>query len=121
MTTRNTRQRQARSVARGALLSLALTALAAAEVMDGGDYLRHIDRNGDGRIDLGEYLEWMSYAFDQRDSNHDGVLEPRELPGGHGNPVSRERHRTDLTERFRRQDADGDGYLSATELLAPPR
>ena len=40
---------------------------------------------------------------------------------GKGKPVSLEAHRQRLAERFRRQDANGDGYLDAKELSAPPR
>ncbi|WP_331716767.1 calcium-dependent protein kinase 21 [Stenotrophomonas sp. MMGLT7] len=80
-----------------------------------------MDRDGDGRVGLEEYLAWMSYGFDQRDRNGDGVLDGDELLGGRGQPVTRLQHRAALAERFHRQDADGDGYLSARELLAPPR
>ena len=68
-----------------------------------------------------EYLAWMSYAFDQRDADHDGVLQGEELPGRRGKPITRAAHRATLIERFARQDANGDGFLSARELLAPPR
>ncbi|MFT4246868.1 MAG: EF-hand domain-containing protein [Pseudomonas sp.] len=102
-------------------LALVLARPAAAQVADTDDYLRRIDRDGDGRIGLDEYLDWMSHGFDQRDRDHDGVLDATELPGGRGNPVTRARHRAALAERFSRQDADGDGYLSARELQAPPR
>ena len=44
-----------------------------------------------------------------------------ELPGGKGPAITREMHRARLAERFRRQDANGDGYLDARELAAPPR
>ena len=96
-------------------------AMASAQVTDSGEYLKRMDTDGDGRVSLSEYLDWMSYAFDQRDRNGDGVLSVDELPGGRGKPVTREQHRATLTERFRKQDANGDGYLSAKELLAPPR
>jgi len=101
---------------------LALAAAGAqAQVTDSNEYLKRMDTDGDGRVSLGEYLAWMSYAFDQRDRNHDGTLSADELPGGRGKPVTRADHVATLTERFRKQDANGDGYLSAKELLAPPR
>lgn len=96
-------------------------AACAQAVQDTGDYLRRMDRNGDGRIDLDEYLAWMSYGFDARDGDGDGMLTGAELPGGAGPAVTREQYRARLIERFHRQDANGDGYLSARELLAPPR
>lgn len=86
-----------------------------------GGYLQRMDRDGDGRVSLDEYLAWMSYAFDARDLDHDGVLSPAELPGGRGKPVTRAQHQATLTARFRKQDSNGDGYLSAKELAAPPR
>jgi hypothetical protein len=103
-------------------LGLALLAGGAhAQVTDSGEYLKRMDTDGDGRVSLTEYLAWMSYAFDQRDRNGDGVLTPDELPGGRGKPVTRDEHIATLTARFKKQDANGDGYLSAKELLAPPR
>lgn len=116
-----TGRRLARRPVYWALLGLGLAGAATAQLADTGEYLRRMDRDGDGRISLDEYLDWMSYAFDQRDRNHDGVLDASELPGGRGAPVTRAQHRATLAERFRRQDADGDGHLSARELLAPPR
>ncbi|MDQ1091142.1 Ca2+-binding EF-hand superfamily protein [Xanthomonas sacchari] len=84
-------------------------------------YLQRMDRNGDGRVSLDEYLAWMSYAFDARDRDHDGVLSPAELPGGRGPPITRAQHLATLSARFRKQDTNGDGYLSARELAAPPQ
>ena len=63
----------------------------------------------------------MSYAFDARDANRDGVLTPDELPGGKGQPLTREQHRERLAATFRKQDVNRDGYLSARELAAPPQ
>lgn len=105
-----------------ALLALAAAGFgAAAQVSSTADYLQRMDRDGDGRIGLDEYLAWMSYAFDERDRDGDGVLSAAELPGGRGQPLTRAQHRATLTARFRKQDADGNGYLSARELAAPPR
>lgn len=92
-----------------------------AQVERTGDYLARMDADGDGRVSQAEYLAWMGYAFEQMDRNQDGVLAADELPGGKGQPVSRETHRQRLIERFRRQDVDGNGYLDAKELSAPPR
>ena len=85
------------------------------------DYMSRMDADGDGRIALSEYVDWMSYAFDARDADRDGVLAAGELPGGKGQPIAREQHRQRLTERFARQDANHDGWLDAQELAAPPR
>lgn len=95
--------------------------VAQAQVQDSQQYLQRMDTDGDGRVSRDEYLAWMSYAFDQRDLDHDGVLQGDELPGRRGKPITRAAHRATLIERFARQDANGDGSLSARELLAPPR
>lgn len=94
---------------------------AGAQVTATGDYLQRMDADADGRVSLDEYLAWMSYAFDRMDRNGDGVLSADELPGSKGKPVTREQHRRQLVERFRKQDVDADGYLNARELAAPPR
>ncbi|WP_296281586.1 hypothetical protein [Pseudoxanthomonas sp.] len=104
------------------LLVLALLPAAAfAQVTATGDYLARMDGDGDGRVSLIEYQTWMSYAFEGMDRNRDGVLSLDELPGGRGKPVTREAHLAQLADRFKRQDADGNGFLSAKELAAPPR
>jgi hypothetical protein len=104
-----------------ALVALSLPTIAAAQVSATDEYLVRMDSDQDGRIALGEYQAWMSYAFEGMDRNHDGILMPDELPGGRGQPISLVEHRDTLAERFRRQDADRDGYLNAQELAAPPR
>lgn len=105
-----------------AALALALAAApAAAQVAATSEYLERMDTDGDGRVSLDEYLDWMGYAFDRMDRNGDGVLSADELPGGRGKPVTRAGHRARLTDRFNRQDANGDGFLDARELAAPPR
>lgn len=86
-----------------------------------GDYLQQVDDNADGRISPDEYIAWMSYGFDAMDRNRDGVLQAAEQPGGRGKPLSRAEHRDNLLERFRKQDANRDGFLSAKEMAAPPR
>ena len=104
-------------------LAAALAALpgpAGAQVERTGDYLAKMDVDGDGRISPAEYVAWMGYAFERMDRNGDGVLSPDEQPGGKGRPLRLDEHRQRLAERFRRQDANGDGWLDARELAAPP-
>ena len=104
------------------LLALLLLPLAAtAQVQRSSDYLAKMDRDGDGRVSLAEYLDWMSYAFERMDRNGDGVLAADEQPGNRGIAITREQHRAQLTERFRKQDSNRDGFLDARELAAPPR
>jgi Ca2+-binding EF-hand superfamily protein len=85
------------------------------------EYLSKMDVDGDGKVSLSEYQDWMSYAFDAMDRNHDGVLSSAEQPGGRGKPVTRSEFRERLAERFRKQDLNHDGFLSARELAAPPQ
>ncbi len=102
---------------------VALTAPAAAQsrVETTSDYLQRMDSDGDGRVSLDEYLAWMTYAFDAMDVDGDGVLSPAEQPGGKGKSLTRDQHRTRLSEGFKRQDANQDGFLSAVELASPPQ
>lgn len=94
---------------------------ASAQVVDAAGYLAQMDTDHDGRVSLPEYQDWLSYAFDAMDLNHDGVLSTNELPGGRGPPVSRTQHRARLADAFHRQDRNGDGRLDARELAAVPR
>jgi len=103
------------------LLATVLPVAAFAQVSQTTDYLALMDTDGDGRVSLDEYQQWMGYAFARMDRDGDGVLAPDELPGGKGQPVTREAHHARLAERFRKQDANGDGMLDANELAAPPR
>ena len=97
----------------------ALPALAQVHVAD--DYLARMDANRDGRVALVEYQDWLSYAFDAMDRNHDGLLSPSELPGGRGKALARSEHRARLAAAFARQDRNHDGYLDARELATPPQ
>lgn len=90
-------------------------------VSSSNDYLARMDADRDGRVSLVEYQDWLSYAFDAMDRNHDGVLSASEQPGGRGAALSRSEHRARLAERFRMQDANHDGFLGTKELAAPPR
>lgn len=92
-----------------------------AQVNATSDYLARMDGDGDGRVSQIEYLDWMSYAFDARDLNRDGVLAADELPGGKGQAITRQQHRERLAATFAKQDIDKNGYLSAKELAAPPQ
>lgn len=92
-----------------------------AQVTSSGDYLARMDSNGDGRVSLAEYQDWLSYAFDAMDRDRDGVLTADELPGGRGQPVTRAEYRARLAATFLKQDRDRDGSLNAQELAAPPQ
>jgi Ca2+-binding EF-hand superfamily protein len=85
------------------------------------DYLRTLDRNGDGKVSEAEYVQYMSTGFRRMDSNGDGVLETSELPGGHGRPITLPAFQDNLRRQFHRLDRNHDGCLSAKELTQPPR
>ena len=95
--------------------------IAHAQVRAASDYLARMDSDHDQRVSLAEYQDWLGYAFDAMDRDHDGVLAPSELPGGRGIAVTRAQHRARLGDVFHRQDRNGDGMLDARELAAPPR
>lgn len=108
------------------LLIAVITALAATPVAAQGpvspaDYLARMDLDGDGRVSLAEYRDYMSRGFRRMDVDGNGVLEGDE----HAVPGSRPVHLTDLMDNlaraFARQDRNGDGFLDAAELAAPPR
>ena len=104
--------------------SLAIALLLAAGVATAqsqGDYFSRIDTDGDGRVSLAEFLEHMGFAFRQMDVNGNGVLEPHEQHIPDARPITLEEHHQRLTAQFHRQDTNGDGYLSRSELLAPPQ
>ncbi|KRD31351.1 hypothetical protein ASE35_15190 [Lysobacter sp. Root916] len=104
------------------LLAL-LPAFAAAQVRSTGDYLSRMDTDGDGKVSLLEYQDWLSYGFDAMDKDRNGVLDPNEFPPGRrgGTALTREQHRAQLAETFRKQDRNRDGSLDARELASPPQ
>lgn len=104
-----------------AVATLLLPLASAAQVTATDDYLARMDADGDGRVALAEYQQWMTYGFDAMDTNRDGILDPIEQPGGRGASITRQQHLDRLAERFARQDLDKDGFLSARELAAPPQ
>ena len=81
-----------------------------------GDYLSRMDTDGDRRISLLEYQEWLTYAFDGMDRNRDGVL-AGEQPGGRAR-LSPAPHARLATVRRR---TSRSGFLDAKELAARRR
>ena len=104
--------------ARHALLALLLAGGAAAQA---DDYFAKVDLDGDGLVSLPEFLERMSFAFQQMDVDGDGVLEPHEQHIPNAKRLTLAEHHERFTAQFRRQDGNRDGGLSRAELLAPPR
>lgn len=85
------------------------------------EYLERMDLDGDGRISLAEYRDYMSRGFRDMDRDGNGILEGDELPVPGARPVHLRDHLEALRRAFERQDRNGDGYLDAAELAAPPR
>ena len=85
-----------------------------------GSYFATVDTDHNGRIELPEFQERMSWAFRQMDRNHDQVLSTDEqlVPGSPTLTLAELRDR--LAAQFRRQDKNHNGWLSAGEFLAPP-
>ncbi len=97
-----------------------LLPLAAAAQDTRNAYLRQFDTDGNGCVSEAEYVAYMSRGFERMDTNHDGVLEAAELPGGHGRPVTLQDWQADLRRQFHRLDRRHRGCLDAQELTAPP-
>lgn len=84
-------------------------------------YLAMIDLDGDGRISLSEYRDYLSRGFRDMDRDRNGILEGDELPVPGARPVRLSDHMDALARAFGRQDRNADGVLDVTELAAPPR
>lgn len=109
------------------LASVPATAWAAeppAPLRERGEYFAGLDRDGDGRVSLAEFQDYMSRGFRAMDRNGDGILQDHELPAGvvlrPGQPRTLSALLANLERAFRRMDRDGSGHLSQAELLAPP-
>jgi len=98
-----------------------LMPLAALAQTTPAEYLKLFDTNGDGKVSEAEYVAYMSQGFYRMDTNHDGVLEPSELPGGRGKPITLKEFQDNLRHQFHMLDRHHHGYLNAQELTAPPQ
>lgn len=83
-------------------------------------YFSRADTDGNGKLSLPEFQDWMSYAFKRMDANRDDVLDPHEQNLPNARRLTGEEHRARLAEQFKRQDKNHDGALSQREFLAPP-
>jgi Ca2+-binding EF-hand superfamily protein len=67
------------------------------------------DKDGDGKVALGDLPEKMKSRLAEADKNHDGVLTRDELA---------QAHQAKRAERFAQADKNHDGALSADEMPA---
>ena len=85
------------------------------------------DRNGDGKIDRGEFQEAVVEAFYLRDKSKSGYLTLEELQGAspeavkaasrsHDNRLTLDEYVNALFKDFAAADTDGDGKLSIEEV-----
>jgi hypothetical protein len=117
-------ERRVRAACFGApLLCLACAVAAQPLPRTPADYLVTMDRDGDKRVALSEYQDYLSRGFQQMDRDGDGRLSVAELPAGARTRrvPTLENHRRSLAATFDRQDFDNNGYLDARELAAPPQ
>lgn len=103
-----------------ALLPAAVAGAAATTL----EYLRDMDTNGDGKVSLGEYQDYMLQGFRAMDRNRNDILDLDEFPDGtvgpNTAPVTLKSRLRNLKGAFGRQDRNRDGALDARELGQPP-
>lgn len=108
-----------------ALALVATAAPAAPLAQSPPELLSRMDANGDGRVALAEYQDYLSYGFRALDVDGSGIVDLDEFPmatvNGRTRPVSLAQHRANIAATFRAQDGDGDGYLGVADIAAPPR
>lgn len=106
---------------RWSALAMLLAPLAAQAQDTPGAYLRLFDADGDGRITVQEYVDYLATGSRAMDTNGDGVLDASELPPGpRRTPRTLAAFEADLRAQFHRSDRNHDGFLSARELAQPP-
>lgn len=112
-----------RAVSRRAwALALLLAGAALPAHASRSEYLGYFDTDGDGRVSLTEYQDYLSQGFHAMDRNGDGVLSADELPHGvrARTATTLQSRRLALTRMFDRLDTNNDGYLDVDELTAVP-
>src|SRR3546814_13946429 len=65
----------------------------------------------DGKVNVAEYVQYMSRGFERMDANGDGVLETDELPGRRGEPIALPAFQDNLRRQFHRLDRNHAGKI----------
>lgn len=78
------------------------------------NHLARIDLDGDRRLALSEYRDYMSRGFRVMDADGNGLLEGDELPVSGARPVRLDDYLDALAQAFARQDR------TATAISMPP-
>jgi Ca2+-binding EF-hand superfamily protein len=91
------------------------------------EWFQRNDRNGDGKLDRGEFQEAVVEGFYFRDKNKDGYLSIEELQGSspavvkaasrtRANRLTLDEYVNALFKDFAAADKDGDGTLTLEEI-----
>ncbi len=92
----------------------------------GGRMLSRMDSNGDNKVSQDEFLARRMDMFKRMDTDGDGRLTAAEAAAGMPGPGTaapaemRAMHQAMMDGKFRGQDADGDGAISAEEFTTMP-
>ncbi len=76
---------------------------------DGAGFIQHLDRNGNGTVEVSELPPRMAERMATADTNRDGVLSQAELTA---------HMEAQRAARFARMDTNGDGAFTADEVGA---
>ena len=84
--------------------------------------IQRLDKDGDGKISKAEFPEQSRLKFGRLDRNGDGFITKDEIPQGNqrGRRKKNEKQLREMATRLmKRHDKDGDGKLTAGELVTP--
>jgi Ca2+-binding EF-hand superfamily protein len=93
-------------------------------------WIRMLDGDNDGTVDLAEVKKAASALFDRLDSDHDGTLDKRETANrltvkelaaadpDHDGTLTKDEYLAVVEQRFNAANPDHDGTLDAKELYS---
>jgi Ca2+-binding EF-hand superfamily protein len=94
----------------------------------GSGQVRMMDRDRNGKVSKGEFLQYMSQTFHRRDVNKSGQLERNELSPtllrsmdrDRNGAVSKSEYLQHMSQTFNRLDVNKSGHLEPKELQRLP-